>query len=536
MSCSRRYRPSEVAWRAGVLALVLGSGPPLELRTQHAPAARRLAWDDVAPIRPMLEKRGLTAASFAGYVDDLHRTHAARVREGDLDHLVFYMLQSRRFTDVPPLEPALSAKRLVERLDDPAREAFLRNPQTATAQVEPPVRLRAAALLDAFAAGSRDARLHYFRELVASAFPDAASRQTALVREYLRVMRFVYEKEFVVPRSSGAPDAVAALYRERGLSTDTAIEAGYLVSIGLGVARSLDPGFRVRRALVIGPGLDLAPRMAMLEEGPPESYQPWAIVDELVALRLSTLDGLELVAADINPRVVSHLARAREAPPSLLLLTGVAQTGDVRLAADYRDYFAGLGRAISAPGSPPGPLDVLNGHLRKTVRVSPAAAQVLRPEALDIVVERLQGPAFDLIVATNILPYFDDTELALALANIAAMLAPGGVFLHNEPRPAIGDLAELLGMPFEQSRHATIATVAGAAAPLYDSVWLHRKPPFHPHQRPARSAPAEVERRGPRPARLQRVLRADRDPDEVASQPRRRARRHRRDGLRLSGG
>ncbi len=51
----------------------------------------------------------------------------------------------------------------------------------------------------------------------------------------------------------------------------------------------------------------------------------------------------------------------------------------------------------------------------------------------------MDGP-FDLVIATNILPYFDDGELMLAMSNIAAMLAPGGVFLHNEGRPMLGDV------------------------------------------------------------------------------------------------
>ncbi len=77
------------------------------------------------------------------------------------------------------------------------------------------------------------------------------------------------------------------------------------------------------------------------------------------------------------------------------------------------------------------------------------------------------------MIATNILPYFDDPQLALATSNIAAMLAPGGVFLHNEPRPILGELTAAVGMPFEQSRSAVIASVKGAPAPLYDSVFLH---------------------------------------------------------------
>ena len=33
------------------------------------------------------------------------------------------------------------------------------------------------------------------------------------------------------------------------------------------------------------------------------------------------------------------------------------------------------------------------------------------------------------------------------MSNIAAMLAPGGVFLHNESRPALGGITAALGLP-----------------------------------------------------------------------------------------
>ena len=74
------------------------------------------------------------------------------------------------------------------------------------------------------------------------------------------------------------------------------------------------------------------------------------------------------------------------------------------------------------------------------------------------------------------------------------MLAPGGAFLHNEQRPIIGDLAAAMGLPLQQSRHAVIATVTGAKAPLYDSVFLH------------------VRGRGARPERLAGVDQSRADP------------------------
>jgi SAM-dependent methyltransferase len=292
-------------------------------------------------------------------------------------------------------------------------------------------------------------------------------------------MQFLYQKEFVAQRTGA--DAVAELYRSRGLSTDTAVEAGYVVYTGLGIVRSLDPHRRIRRVLIVGPGLDLAPRTGLLETGPPESYQPWGVIDALVSLGLARLDELEVVGADINPRVVDHLARARSAAPSLTLVTGIREDNAISLTPEYRDYFAHLGSAIGT--AVPGGGKATPGHLVKTVRVGAAAANTLSAAPLDIVTERLEGPAFDLIVATNILPYFDDAQLMLAMANIARMLAPGGVFLHNEPRPPLGEITEALGMPYEQSRQVIIAEVRGTggerqphpAVPLGDSVWLHRK-------------------------------------------------------------
>lgn len=456
--------------RVQVLAIV-AAGVVAAVELPPPAAVRRIAWEDIAPVRSRLQAAGLTGEGFGAYVEGVHARNATRLREGDLDHLVFYLLQSTRFTSLPPIEPALSARALVERLDPPARKAFLADPPSAWPHVDSGVRARVAALIRALSSSSRDARLVYFRELVTATVPDRAKRDAALQREYLRVMRFVYEKEFVAQRTG--PDAVAGLYRERGLSTDTAVEAGFVVYLGLGVVKSLRPDHRIRRVLIVGPGLDLAPRTGLLEAGPPESYQPWAVIDALVGLGLSRAGDLEVVGADINPRVVEHLRRARAAPPTLALVSGIRESPTLSFAAEYRDYFTQLGRAIGAAAEGAG--REMQGHLRKTVLVTPAAARALTAETLDVVTERLDGPPFDLVVATNILPYFDDVGLMLAMTNVAAMLGPDGVFLHNEVRPLMQEVTTALGMPLEQSRHAIIANVTGAPAPLADRVWLHRK-------------------------------------------------------------
>jgi hypothetical protein len=489
MSSVRDRIPLIAAWSALVLAMHAWTG-----LGASGPGVRPIGWQDVAPVQHRLESQGVTAATFASYVERVRQTNARRVREGDLDHLIFYLLQSTHFTKLPPLEPALSAKTLVE---------------NRATDAPPDVKARAAALLRALDSADPDARLTYFRELSNAAFPrlraprsggqaGSDEREAALLREYLRVMRFLYEKEFVAQRSAERTAAVADLYRTRGLSTDTAVEAGFLVHQGLGILRALGPDVRIRRVLIVGPGLDLAPRTGLLEAAAPESYQPWAVVDALLALGLSRIDDLAVVGADINPRVVGHLRRARGRARTLTFVSAIAETDGVSFSENYREYFTRLGSALQAAerseaesakrarerserktpgGGAPGALsnaDRVAGHLSKTISVDPRITRILDAERIDIVTERLTGAPFDLIVATNILPYFDEPQLALAMVNIAGMLAPGGTFLHNEGRPSLGDLTSALGLPLEQSRHAVIATVRGAP-PLVDSVWLHRK-------------------------------------------------------------
>jgi hypothetical protein len=454
-------------------AVLIASAACDSPRAQTTGQPSRVTWADVAPVHDRLEAAGLSAATFPSFVAGTHDENVQRVAEGDLDHLVFYLLQSTRFTTLPPIEPALSAKALVDALAADERAAFLRGAPLPPSRVPAPVRSRVTAFVRATARRSGDQRLAFFRTLVEREFPDRGDREAALAREYLRAMRFVYEKEFVAPRAEGGTAAVAALYRARGLSTDTAAEAGFLVHEGLGVVRALDPSWHVRRVLVIGPGLDLAPRTALIDDRAPESYQPWALIDSLLALGLASADDLQVVAADINPRVVDHLRRSAGRPPVLTLVSEVAESDTVSLSAEYREYFQRLGSAAGT--TDPAQPRAGRGRLRKIIRIKPQTAQLLHAAPLDVVTERLTGPPFDLVVATNILPYFDDVALTMAMSNVAGMMAAGGMFLHNEPRPLLGDVSETLGLGFLQSRHAIIATVRGAKAPLSDSVFIHRK-------------------------------------------------------------
>jgi chemotaxis methyl-accepting protein methylase len=69
----------------------------------------------------------------------------------------------------------------------------------------------------------------------------------------------------------------------------------------------------------------------------------------------------------------------------------------------------------------------------RALQIRPDLVTSIRSTDLNIILERLTpgGAPFDLIVATNVLVYYTPFEQALALANIAAMLRPGGLLLTN---------------------------------------------------------------------------------------------------------
>jgi chemotaxis methyl-accepting protein methylase len=98
----------------------------------------------------------------------------------------------------------------------------------------------------------------------------------------------------------------------------------------------------------------------------------------------------------------------------------------------YWQRFGGeVGKVMAAMPAP-----AIAGDVRvRAVAIRPAIVTAIDPQDVNIIVERLDplpdNERFDLIVATNILVYYDAFEQSLALANISKMLKPGGFFLTN---------------------------------------------------------------------------------------------------------
>jgi SAM-dependent methyltransferase len=445
-----------------VVAASLGLAPgaadrTLRIQYSDVPAALRHHWP--------------TEAAFAAYIRDVETATGRRVAEGEREHLIHYALQSATFTTRPRIEPAVSGLRFVDALSPPERNRLAEDPSYLPLAGWPPAEhARVSDLLTALSKGPTDARLAYFRELLWS--DRGAPSVESLYPDYVRVARFLYRKEFL---SGGDAAKVSQLYHGRAHSTDTQIEAGFGVYLGLGTARALDPALRVTNVLVVGPGLDLAPRTDLIDAVAPQSYQPFAVADALVALSLSSERDVRIHSIDVNPRVVRFIDAVAREPFTLHVFTGIAETTEQPFSADYRTYVRQLGRAIGDQVAPR-PALASDRRYQHSIAVRSSFARAMSAERLDIVTERLVDRSpFDLIVATNVLSYFDDRQLALALSNIAALLRPGGFLLHNESRAGLVETAATVGLPTVQMRTAVIG--GPTQRPLYDAVWLHRRSP-----------------------------------------------------------
>jgi hypothetical protein len=390
--------------RTGAACLFLGT-------VLAQPVPRKVRYPDLTPaVQQMLATSGVNATDFDRYLDRIDINTAEREREGENDHLIFYILQSQEFANGARIEPALSAKQFVESGVIP-RDARQRFDQFAKSKIT-------------------SERFAYFRSLVPR---DRAMNY--LQEQYARAMKSLHAKEF---------DAKPDYYQTRGHSTDTQITANYALWTAFSVLKSSRPDLRIERVLIVGPGLDIAPRTDLVDRYPPQSYQPYATAQALRDLDLAETPRIDCV--DINDRVLRFVNSFARRPELKL---------EFRLPHGDPDFEAWAKATASRLASVPRNI-----------------AQAITAQKLNIVTQRLES-RYDLIVATNILVYLNDMEALLAIANIESMLAPGGYFIHNELRAAIDQDTAAVGLTPVQAR--TVRIGSGTKATLYDAFAIYEK-------------------------------------------------------------
>jgi SAM-dependent methyltransferase len=232
------------------------------------------------------------------------------------------------------------------------------------------------------------------------------------------------------------------VFRDRGISLDTTI----LSSFGIdGALRDLkDRGMLLQKSIarvaIIGPGLDFTDKGFGYDFYPLQTLQPFAVYDSLVRLGLAEPGKIEITAFDISQEVLEHLRRARDQ-------ANKGQNYVVQLpreswpwAAEALQYwysFGGeIGKVVTAIDPPP----ALKGLETRAVAIRPEVVLSCKPVDLNVVFEAFKesnAKPFDLIVATNVLLYYDTLQQAVALQNISTLLKPGGFLLTNDWLPQV---------------------------------------------------------------------------------------------------
>jgi hypothetical protein len=222
----------------------------------------------------------------------------------------------------------------------------------------------------------------------------------------------------------------------------------------------LKPG-SVRRIAIVGPGLDFANKEAGSDFYPPQTIQPFAVLDSLFRLGVADPAKVELFTLDISQEVNVHIGRARKsAAGGRSYVVQLPWNTERPMSDDYRAsfiaYWKQLGNKSGEPVSPISVPSAAAGIKARAVKIRPGIVERITPLDMNVVYQRLAvspDQAFDMVVGTNIFLYYGEFEQSLARANVAAMLKPGGYLLSNDKLPDTvpSGLSDVLETPITSS-------------------------------------------------------------------------------------
>lgn len=401
-------RPAQLSWtEARPVVEALGNEVPAELRSAQASAGAWWRWVR----RRDWEIRG-------------------RLRGGVEDALANFLLFGSSFTN----EPRVTRSQLgtLLRNDDPEAAALIRR--------------RATDLARALKSSDWDERIFFFREVIPKdeqIKPYLMANVARAVKEQIAFAQALHQARSIGD-STKEFAARSRLYSARGLAPDTSLLANYGVEQALKAMRdrALLAARSVRNVAVIGPGLDFIDKQEGYDFYPPQTIQPFAVIDSLLRLALAADGGPAVTAIDINSRVIGHIERAVELARKNKRGYAIQLPRDARATwkPDLVRYWREFGGEIASPVEPLRPPDELGELDLRAVRVWPEVVQRIKPVQMNVVLERLTPTAdarFDLIIATNVFLYYTVFEQALALAGIQRILRPGGWLLTNNALPEV---------------------------------------------------------------------------------------------------
>lgn len=338
----------------------------------------------------------------------------ARIKRGEEDSISNLILYGTSYTSLA-------------RLDDP-ESAVMENGKIAEA-----ARARLQALVAALRAPTTNERLLIVRDFLKHkgiGIDRAAQFLTGNLERFAAEQR-AYQRKLQEANSTRDIDQVLSargtLYEARGLSVDTSLLTNYALEDTLRTLSetgALSEG-RIRRIAVIGPGLD-----------PLQTIQPFAVMESVLRLKLGKPDETEVVTMDLNPEVNAHVAMlAREARAGRAYTLQLPRDPSEEWTPAAIAYWQHFGDVLGSEVKPIAVPQALQGVVVRAVSIAPQFASRIRPLDLNVVAQTAdlqRDQTFDLVIATNILVYYDRFEQGLAMASIARMMNRGGLFLSND--------------------------------------------------------------------------------------------------------
>jgi hypothetical protein len=381
----------------------------------------------------------LSAAAWSAWVRKADRDVRDRLNQGDEDTLTNLLRFGVTFTTEYRIDDEYLARYGNSSLVD------------SFAQHRANDLVHALASPGSWPANSRESlsRMRAFLEHKGYSFQNPAQRNR--VKKYLLDNLARMRDDMLRYRAPANGDAQAQLFRNRGISLDTNLWPDFLldqqfrhmVQKGL-----LKPG-SVRRIAIVGPGLDFANKEKGNDFYPPQTIQPFAVMDSLIRLGVAQADA-ELFTLDISSDVNEHVAHARERadagqPYTVQLPWNSAARHTEEYRGNFLRYWQALGDQIGEAVEPIAVPSAAAETRTRAVKIRAGIVKRIRQLDMNIIFQRLPFSAqnsqpgsqesFDLIIGTNIFIYYGAFEQSLARANISAMLRPGGYLLSNDKFP-----------------------------------------------------------------------------------------------------
>jgi hypothetical protein len=405
-------------------------------------------------------------AAWPGWLRSRDLQIRSRLVRGEEDTLVNFVLFGVSFTDRPRVA-----------LTDAASEG--------TAKL---IAARIQDFLTALAKPGTD-RLNLLKNLLTRmGYGTGGDAERERLRRYVseQVSRYLAQRrqyEEIVTRARGSDGASAsspipALYSNRGVSVDTDFRPNYAIERALDEVRRRGLLRTVRRVAIVGAGLDFTDKDSGFDYYPLQTLQPFALMDSLIRLGMARIADLQVTVFDISSQPLDHvsqaIARARLKEPYTLQLV-LDQTPAWNAGA--RDYWRRMGDRVGVETSPMAAPAQIRNVDRRAVRVRPEVVAALQPQSLNIVAQHMELPSaerFELIIATNVLIYYDRFEQELALLNVESMLNSGGVLLTND-----------LSQDYSGLRLRTVGTLSTSYTPSQaDEVRIYSISTFQPQLAP----------------------------------------------------